>query len=349
MYYKKVIKRLAFLLGCIGIVLFFIWSKLLLASILLLFFLDLFTTQFLWSVMKKRISTNYFSTITLITYFAFSIFSILLIRALVGDIYFVPSGSMERTLSAGDYILVNKISYGTKVPRYWADLPVIGQWAKAPKQFSLDRFRQLKSFKKLRYEDIIVFNSVEGHKHLLVKRIIGLPGDSVSVIDSKILRNQKKLAEKASYAFDYINKNAQNLSSVQTYSNAEFEQLRAYQKKVLVRQLDTLMDIDTKRYPILRDNNWSIDRFGPLLIPKRGTQIVLNQRNKLLYERLIQKFESPDPLENGEKSTYTFKKDYYFVLGDNRHHSVDSRSYGLIPEDYIQGKMIRVVFEKKQP
>ena len=206
-----------------------------------------------------------------------------------------------------------------------------------------------------------------------VKRCVALPGDTLTVKDGLVYINSEKQEVYPGIQLTYavkttgqrINSKALEKLGLNTgelyFDNslpgypampltaAMLEQVKGMGNiESIEANLETYPSNDPYGvFPFSDNFQWTRDFFGPLWIPQKGVTVELNQDNLPLYERIITAYEkndlevSPDGVIriNGEVAhSYTFAQDYYFMMGDNRHNSLDSRYWGFVPEDHIVGR-----------
>lgn len=329
-----------FILGVIAVLLFFLWSKLLIVSLVLLIVLDTITLNKIYFFLKTNLSKTLLSVIRYAYVIILPILFAVFFRTFFFDVYYVPSSSMERTLYPGDYVLINKISYGVKLPNHLRNLPVLGTLFDSPEnEFNL--YTPLKSFKDFKREDIVVFKAVDNSDKFLIKRIIGISGDTIEIKKAKVFINSIELKQKQNYTYNYIYKQKNNVTLYQSYSNKEYEELSDSERKKYKISIEEKTNYNYFLSPFSKQDEWTRDNYGEIVIPKKGMKIELSEENISIYNALIIKFENID-LSKLTDTTYIFENNYFFMMGDNRHNSIDSRSFGFVPESYIQGKMIKV-------
>ena len=203
-----------------------------------------------------------------------------------------------------------------------------------------------------------------------VKRCVGLPGQTLEIRDHIIYLDgvANKEPEDVQYNYDVVLKHTlpeslikelgisqEDLTALRQYGNMP---LTAKTKAALEARPDLVESIKYHPqdeagllYPLNGHTGWTCDNYGPIWIPAKGETVTLNMENLPIYERPIRVYEGNDLtvtddgriLINGEEvKEYTFKMDYYWMQGDNRHNSADSRYWGFVPEDHIVGKPLVV-------
>ena len=297
-----------------------------------------------------------------IVFFAFCLW--LLVRVFVFQVYTVPTNSMNNTLVDGDLVFVNKLTFGARIPItplsiHLGNTKKYLDWIEIP-------YLRIFAYSKIYHNDIIVFNlpsetllPVDERKES-VKRCVGLPGDFITIKQGDLYVNERLQSEFDVLKWYNFKKNQIDTICLKKIINYDFnlDKTNFYlsQKSVdSLRKCDGSLFIQ-KKYnssenysPIFFPNNpkikWNPDNFGSYYIPKKGQKLPLTEAALLLYSYIIEKYENNTIKLSGDSvfinnvysKNYTFQMNYYFVLGDNRYNSIDSRYWGLVPENHIIG------------
>ncbi len=220
-----------------------------------------------------------------------------------------------------------------------------------------------------------------------IKRCVAVGGDSIRIVDRQLFINGKPADEPQEIQHRYIVNtppsvqfNLEQLDEWGVESNDKVgdvyfsEQNRNYnmhlsqEQKEKVQAIDPNIAIEPVIFTSQNDSpvhvfphspdyfQWTRDNFGPLWIPEEGATIDLTERNMVLYERVIKDYEHNELEKRGGQifingavaTTYTFQQNYYWMMGDNRHNSEDSRIWGFVPKDHIVGKPLFIWMSAKE-
>jgi signal peptidase I len=283
---------------------------------------------------------------------------------LVGDFLFVSKIHYgARTPKTPLQIpLTHQHIWGTQLPSY-------------SKLVQLPQFR-LPGISKVKRNDVVVFNYPVEFEHPVdlkthyIKRCVGMPGDVLEIKDMQVYVNGEIGYNPPEMEFRYYVQTKEKINPrvFKQFDISEAETRTVPGGYILsalpetadkLKALPFVQNVVVDKWPEGQANprifpnanvfQWNEDFYGPISIPGKGSTIPVNERNLTTYEKLIIHFEGHDNvviendklwIDGQEVKEYTFKQNYYFMMGDNRHNSEDSRFWGFVPEDHVVGKAL---------
>ena len=372
--------------------------------VLLPLIIDTFTTKYInygWWRKFKDTKPALYTLCSWIDAIVFALVAVYFINLYIFQNYQIPSSSLEKTLRVGDFLYVDKMGYGARVPFTPLSMPLVQHtmpaWLGGGQSYITRphwQYKRLKGWTSPQKGDIVVFNFPAGdtvctkmqnpdyytlrhyygeallknrkdvfgdivvrpvdRRENYVKRCVGTPGDSLQIIDNVIYVNGEREPEREGLQLNYFVQTDGHVFGAKYLEKLGISVADRVQvdgttwhfplTKAMKEELEKNPHVVTLAvepaeqggavYP-LGHNDWTRDNYGPIYIPRKGDTILITEQNYWLYKRIAEAYEFK-PMAIGE--TYTFEMDYYWMMGDNRHNSADSRFWGFVPEDHIVGR-----------
>ena len=306
------------------------------------------------------------------------LFLIYLLKLFVGDIVHVSNDNMQGTLEAGDRIVISKIHTGSRTPITPLEVPFSDWFADAPifndgillRPFFLPKIYEPYYNQPIIFNKPVVDTLPVDRKEVATSRIVGMPGDTVNIQKTDVSVNGQFLIEPAGVQWPYEIKVLPKFKEkvipqlgIEAYTQVDkntYHSLMSKEQATILMNIKNVRFAKIKWHDVLSNDSlqlygskkWSLFNYGPIHIPRKGEEVPINAKTIDLYMPLLVHHENVLVEKEGdiiyingrEAEKYIFKQDYYFVLGDNRANTIDSRHFGPVPQSYIIGQPVMILF-----